>query len=148
MKPWTIDEQRRLQELYPDYTSKKLAEIFGRSEKAISQKCNELGLNKKGFAWRKKKLSESDLLWLKLNFPHMSNQICSYKLKCGWRTVVRIARSMGLEKSPEFIKECQAHTARKAKESHLRKGTYPPKGWYSPNLQKGIEYQFKKRKHD
>ncbi len=41
------------------------------------------------------------------------------------------------------MKEVQAHTSKKARESHLRNGTYPPKGYYSPNLQKGKPYQFR-----
>lgn len=144
MKKWNKEDVEELKRIYPKLTLKELAERFGRTPGAVAQKCNELGLRGRGYAWATIKLTDSEKLWLRLNFPHMSNQICSYKLKCGWRTVVRIARSMGLEKSPEFIKECQAHTAKKAKESHLKNGTYPPKGWYSPNLQKGEKYQFGK----
>lgn len=38
------------------------------------------------------------------------------------------------------MKDCQAFTAKKAKESHLRNGTYPPKGFIIPNREK---YYFK-----
>ena len=50
------------------------------------------------------------------------------------------------EMGDKFLKvyaECQDFTARKAKESQLRNGTFPKKGYYSPNLQKGAKYQFK-----
>lgn len=147
MKRWSKEEVLDLKRLYPEKTLKELSARFGRTPGAVAQKCNELGLRGRGYSWAKISLTDSDRLWLRLNFPYMSNQICAYRLKCGLRTVVRIARSMGLEKSPEFMKECQAHTAKKAKESHLKNGTYPAKGWYSPNLQKGEKYQFRKRLH-
>lgn len=73
----------------------------------------------------------------------MSNEICGIVLGVSPRTVVRFARRLGLSKTAQFMRECQAHTAKKAKESHLRNGTYPAKGYYSPNLQKGAKYQFK-----
>ena len=52
---------------------------------------------------------------------------------------------MGLSKTAQFMRECQAHTSKRAPESHRRNGTYPAKGYYSPNLQKGAKYQFKKK---
>ena len=55
------------------------------------------------------------------------------------------ARRIGLRKTAQFMHEAQAHAAKRAKESHLRRGTYPAKGWYSPNLQKGQQYRFKRK---
>lgn len=146
MKIWTPEEEEKLKSLYPYNTLSQLSEKLNRSRYSIAVKCNRLGLRGKGQPNAIiEKLSPEDKLWLKLNYPHMSNELCGIRLKCSWRTVVRIARKMGLEKSPQFKKECQAYTAKKAKESHLKNGTYPPKGWYSPNLRKGESYQFKKR---
>ena len=145
MKRWNKEEVETLKRLYPEATLKELSEKFGRTPGSIAQKCNELGIRGRGYAWKRIKLTPEDKLWLRINFPHMSNAICAMRLNCGWRTVVRIARKMRLEKTQEFMKECQAHTSKKAKESHLKNGTYPPKGWYSPNLQKGERYQFGKR---
>lgn len=144
MNRWTKQEIEELKRLYSDHTLPELSRYFGRSKNSIANKCNEIGLRGKGQP-NEIRLSAEDKLWLRLNFPHMSNQICAYRLNCGRRTVVRIARKMGLEKTPQFMKECQAHTAKKAKDSHLKNGTYPAKGWYSPNLQKGEKYQFVKR---
>ena len=123
-------------------TSKQLADRFGTTAGAINQKCFTLGL-KKGRDHARIRLSENDRLWLRLNFPHMRSELCAMRLGVSVRTVIRIARAMRLEKTPQFMKECQAYTSRKAKESHLCKGTYPAKGFYSPNLQKGEIYQFK-----
>lgn len=142
MKRWTDEEVEELRHIFHTMTAKQLAERFGTTAMAINQKCYKLGL-KKGYDHARIRLSREDRLWLQLNFPHMSNEICAMKLGVSLRTVVRLARWYGFNKTPQFMKECQAHTARKAKESHLRNGTYPAKGWYSPNLQKGEKYQFK-----
>ncbi len=67
----------------------------------------------------------------------MRNEICATYLGVSLRTVNRLAADMNLRKTAQFMKESQAYTSRKAKESHLRNGTYPAKGYYSPNLRKG-----------
>ena len=141
-KVWTQQEENELRELYGTMTAEALAVRFGTTYRAIYQKCNKLGL-KKGYDHAKIKLSDRDTLWLRLNFPHMRNEICAMHLGVSLRTVVRIARTLNLVKTPQFMRECQDFTARKAKESHLRNGTFPKKGYYSPNLQKGAKYQFK-----
>ena len=149
MKHWTPEEIEELKRVFRTMTARQLAERFGTTERAIHVKCFRLGL-KKGYDHARIRLSREDKLWLQLNFPHMSNEICAMKLGVSLRTVVRLARWYGFEKTPQFMKECQAHTSKKAKESHLRNGTYPAKGCYSPNLRKGEVYQFKPKslRHD
>ncbi len=105
---------------------------------------HKLGLPRKE-APNKINLSQSDLYWLKCNYPHVRTEICASMLGISFRSCVRIARKLGVEKTAQFMKETQAVTAQKAKESHLRNGTYPAKGFYSPNLQKGAAYQFKSK---
>ena len=141
---WTEEKTRRLTELYPTHTSKQIAEILGTSWRAVYVKANKLGLKKEQPC--KIHISIEDKLWLRLNFPHIATKFCAMRLGISCRSVIRIARSMGLEKTPQFMKEAQAFTATKAKESHLRNGTYPAKGWYSPNLRKGEPYKFKPSK--
>ena len=141
-REWTEEETDELRRVFHTMTARQLADRFGRSERAIYVKCFYLGL-KKGCGHAKIRLSGEDRRWLQLNFPHMSNEICAMKLGVSPRTVVRLARSYGFKKTPQFMKECQAHAAGKAKESHLHNGTYPARGWYSPNLQKGEKHQFK-----
>ncbi len=142
MKRWTPEETDELRRIFHTMTAKQLAVHFSRSVHTIQVKCFHLGL-KKGFDHAKIRLSREDKLWLKLNFPHMSNEICAMKLGVSPRTVVRIARWYDFQKTPQFMKECQTHAAKKAHESNIRNGTYPVKGYYSPNLQKGEPYQFK-----
>lgn len=89
------------------------------------------------------KLSQSDQWWLRQNYPHIRTEICALKLGISLRSCVRLARKLGVEKTALFMKEAQAFTARKAKESHLAHGTYPPKGVINENIAKGKAYRFK-----
>lgn len=140
-KTWTATEENELRGLYGKMTAEALAIRFGTTCRAIYQKCFQMGLRKE--QPKKIHLTQQDKLWLIINFPHMSNEICAMKLGISLRSVVRQARNLGLQKTEQFMKECQAHTSRKAHESHIKNGTYPAKGYYSPNLQKGEAYQFK-----
>lgn len=141
MKRWTPEEENELRELYGKMTAEALAVRFGTTYRAIYQKCNKMGLKKEQPC--KIHLTPHQELWMRINWPHMSNEICALMLGISLRSVVRQARRLGLKKTDQFMKECQTHTAKKAKESHLKNGTYPAKGYYSPNLQKGEAYQFK-----
>lgn len=142
MKRWTPQEIDELKKIYSTMTAARLALHFGRSVHAIQVKCFHLGLSK-GYDHARIRLSREQKAWLRVNYPHMSNEICAMHLGMSVRTLIRNARWLGIDKSPEFMRQCQACTARKAKESHLRNGTYPAKGWYSPNLRKGEPYRFK-----
>ena len=119
-----------------------IADEIGRPKQACSDKAHRLGLPAKKYP-KKIQLSENDMLWLKLNYPHMRTVICAMKLGISLRSCVRLARKLGVEKTEQFMRESQAFTARKAKESHLAHNTYPPKGVINENLAKGEAYRFK-----
>lgn len=104
---WTHEKTERLKAIFRNHTAKELAVIFGATERAIYQKCFYLGL-KKGKDHARTRLSDSDKIWLRLNFPNMRNELCAMRLNISRRTVVRIARELGIEKSPQFMKETQA----------------------------------------
>lgn len=78
--------------------------------------------------------------WLTNHFKHTKNSECAERLGISLRSVVRIARKLGLAKSRQFMARCQRETAEAAKVSHLRNGTYPPKGFKIPKSDVG---QFK-----
>ncbi len=78
--------------------------------------------------------------WLTNHFKHTKNSECAERLGISPRSVVRLARAMGLTKSRQFMAKCQHETAKAAKISHRRNGTYPPKGFRIPNSEVG---QFK-----
>lgn len=119
-----------------------IADEIGRPKKACYVKAHKLGLPAKK-APNQIQLSTTDMLWLKNNYPHMRTVICAMKLGISLRSCVRMARKLGVEKTEQFMKETQAVTARKAKESHLAHNTYPPKGVINENIAKGEAYRFK-----
>ncbi len=139
-KRWTKQEEDELRELYGKMTAEALATRFGITKLALYQKCYKLGLKKE--QPNKIHLTPQQELWMKLHFPHMATEICALILGISHKSVIRQARRLGLQKTAQFMKECQAHTSKRAQESHIRNGTYPAKGYYSPNLQKGKPYQF------
>lgn len=141
MAKWTAERNQELRELYKTMTAPELAKHFGTTIQSIYMQAWHIGLRKD--QPNKIRLTREQEIWLRINFPHMSNLICAMLLGISPRSVVRQARRLGLSKTAQFMRECQAHTSKKARESHLKNGTYPAKGYYSPNLQKGAKYQFK-----
>lgn len=92
---------------------------------------------------KKVTFTDDDLQYIRDHYADTHNEELAAHFNCGWRTIVRRAAEMGLKKSPEFMRQCQRHTAEAAKNSHLRHGTYPPKGFVIPNrhigqFQKGV----------
>lgn len=78
--------------------------------------------------------------WLTNHFRHTKNSECAERLGISPRSVVRIARQLGLTKSRQFMAKCQSETSKAAQLSHLQNGTYPPKGFRIPRSEVG---QFK-----
>ena len=92
----------------------------------------------KGSKWI---LTEKQEAYLKKHFKHTYNKDLAVKLGISETAVHRFARQFGLTKSKQFMTKVHTHVAARAKESHLRNGTYPPKGYRIPRSE---EFQFKK----
>lgn len=140
---WSQEEIDELRRLYAStMTAQQIADVIGRPLRAVYVKAHKLGLPAKSDP-NKIKLDTEQTQWLRRAYPHIRTEICATRLGISPRSVVRIARKMGLTKTTEFMKDSQAYTARKAKESHLRNGTYPPKGVVNDNLKKGAPFRYK-----
>lgn len=137
---YTAREDSRIEELYPDHTVEEISRLLGRTFGSVQGRIRVLGLRKEHP--RKKKLSESDLLWLRLNYPNMRNELIALKFGTSKRYVSSLASSMGLRKSEQFIRECEIYMARKGQESNSR----ALKGVFSENLRKGREIMLNNRK--
>lgn len=85
-------------------------------------------------------LTEKQEKWLILHFKNTKNAELAEKLGISETALHRFARALGLKKTKRYMKKCQRETADAAKRSHLRNGTYPPKGYKIP---KSEQYQFK-----
>ena len=134
-----IDTMRRL--FKTKKTTAEIASVLGRTKQAVHVKAAKLGF-KKNHSCRID-LTPEEQRWLKANYPHMATIVCALKLGISQRTCVRRARELGVYKTEQFMKEAQAHTSKRAKESHLRNGTYNPKGVIPVNLLKGSTHRFK-----
>lgn len=141
---WTDEMDAELRRLYPTTTAPGLARHFGVTTGAVRQRLRRIGLRRKEQPG-KIHLTLEQQMWMRRNYPGMANSICALYLGVSESSVKRIAYAMGLQKTAQFMREAQAHAARRARESHLRNGTYPAKGWYSPNLQKGQQYRLKRK---
>ena len=141
---WTDAMDAELRRLYPTTTAPGLARHFGVTTGAVRQRLRRIGLRRKEQPG-KIHLTLEQQMWMRRNYPGMATAICALYLGVSESSVKRIACAMGLQKTAQFMREAQSHAARRARESHLRNGTYPPKGWYSPNLQKGQQYRFKRK---
>ena len=86
-------------------------------------------------------LTSAQRKWLEKHFKHTKNAEIAERFNISYRSVVRIAKRMGLKKSPQFMKKTQLEAAAKAKESNLKNGTYNPKGFKIPRSE---EFHFKK----
>ena len=85
-------------------------------------------------------LTQRQEAWLCRHFRNTRNAELAARLGISESSLRRFARSLGLTKTPQFMRKCQAATAAAAKASHLRNGTYPPKGYRIPRSE---EFQFK-----
>lgn len=78
--------------------------------------------------------------WLVAHFKHTKNEEIGERLGISQSSVHRFARELGLTKTKQFMRKVQRNTTERAKASHLRNGTYPPKGYRIPRSE---EFQFK-----
>lgn len=86
-------------------------------------------------------LTDEQKEWLVKHFKHTKNAVIAERLGCSVRSVTRIARKMGLQKSKQFVRKCQLNAAAEADRVNRELGLYPPKGYKIPNGEKG---RFKK----
>ena len=96
-------------------------------------------------------ITASQEAWLIKHYKHTKNAEVAAHLGISESTMHRIVRKLGLKKTPQFMRKCQQAATAAAKESHLRNGTYPPKGYVIPNrptFPKGVSNveRFGKRK--
>ena len=86
-------------------------------------------------------LTEKQTAYLVRHYPNTKNDVLMEKLGLKFSTFHRIVRKLGLTKTKRFMKKCQRETSEAAKASHIRNGTYPPKGYRIPRAE---EFRFKK----
>ena len=139
-KRYSREEKDLIKSLYKSHTASEISKIIGRSKPAIQTYIMRMGWQK-GYNPMKLRLSREDKLWLRLNYPHMSNDLCTMKFGCSARTVQKYALEMKLSKTDEFMKRCREISIKKAQDSNSIK----LKGYFSPALQMGREIMLRNR---
>lgn len=81
-------------------------------------------------------LTASQQEWLEKHFKHTRNDEISARFGWSLSSLHRFARQLGLKKSPQFMSKMQRNAADKANASHIKNGTYPPKGYIIPGSEK------------
>ena len=76
-------------------------------------------------------LTERQERWLVRHFKHTKNDEIMARLGLSHSTLHRLARELGLTKSRQFMKQCQAATTAAAWRANRAKG-WPPKGYVIP----------------
>ena len=75
--------------------------------------------------------------WLLKHYCHTKNDEIKAKLGISDGFLHRFARAHGLKKTPQFMRKVMVEVTTAAKKSHLRNGTYPPKGYRIPRSDEG-----------
>ena len=77
-------------------------------------------------------ITERQKAYLVRHYRNTKNDVLMEKLGLKFSTFHRLVRELGLRKSKQFMNKCLKAMTDAAKESHLRNGTYPPKGYRIP----------------
>ncbi len=85
-------------------------------------------------------VTEEQVAYLLKHFKNTKNAVLAEKLGISETGVHRLARQYGLKKTRQFMRKTQRATSDAAKASHLKNGTYPPKGYVIPRSE---EFRFK-----
>lgn len=137
LRKWTDAEVARMKEMMQNGChSSEIAAALGRTEKAIEHKKSQLRHPKPktshNTSTQKIELTPQQKSWLIRHFKHTKNDVIMAKLGLSHSKLHRLAREFGLTKTRQFIRKTQQECTAAAKESHLRNGTYPPKGYRIP----------------
>lgn len=89
---------------------------------------------------KKTELTDEQRLWLMEHFADTKNEDCARRCGCSVRTVIRMARSMGLTKSREFMVATQRHASDEARIMNRGEGNRGKENL----LRYGARYQFRK----
>jgi hypothetical protein len=150
-KSWTPAEEATLRELYPATKSDRLAEIFGRSKKAVGGRAKVLGLQKA--IGHGGKVAWTNTLDRKLRrlYPDTHSDELARKLNVSVLALYQRAQKLGIRKSARYIERKRyeerkrlstAGIAHRYPKGHAptNKGTRRP-GWYAGRMR---ETQFRK----
>lgn len=125
-KFWDTKRDNILRRNYPKGDLDTLAERIGVSKDALKSRAQVLGIHRKVHV--RVRWTEKHLKYLRDHYATVSAVEIAQKLKRGLSGVYVKAKELGLEKSPEFLRECGRRTAKHPASiaARFRKGQTPP----------------------
>lgn len=90
---------------------------------------------RKPVQWEQKRID-----YLKANFATNFNKDLAAELGCGWRTVIRKARELGLEKEPCFLDKNRPEIVKRIQKVRIHSPHQQGKGYCVPNSE---QFRFK-----
>lgn len=102
-RTWTDSDIEKFKELYPVTSPQDLMKIFVRTHKAINSKAKILGLRKDPEFYKCKIFTPEEIEYLIKNYPHIRTDTIAKKFNRSCRSIYCKARSMGLNKTAEFM---------------------------------------------
>ena len=148
---WTSTDEAKLRELYATTKSEKLAEIFGRSKKAVNSRAKVLGLQKAIGHGGKVAWTRTMDRRLRKFYPTTSTRDLAPKLGVSKLACHQRANKLGIRKTAAFMKStlhaCGLQAVESGKASRFPKGHAPVNkglrrpGWHAGRMR---ETQFRK----
>ena len=127
MSRWTEEELRLLEKMRGEGMElARIAAALDRSLSAVFHKVYDKPIPRA--TGGKTELTETELEWLASHYGDTKNNVIMATLGISHSTLHRLARRHGLTKTPEFLGTLLSEMTHAAKASHMRNGTYPPKG--------------------
>lgn len=110
-RPWTAADLTALRHLYPEKGAGETARILGRSKQATYVRANQLGLSAPpvGIVWTPQMLK-----LLNDHYATMFNRDLTKLVGVSMRSLIRKARELGLEKTPDFQEVKRKEIGRRA----------------------------------
>lgn len=150
-RKWTEEELDTLRQNYGKMTARELAQMLGRTQKAISCKAHELGITEKATQCRTIDRKE----FVKL-YPHIGNKTLAIYFGISLGGLRSKACRLGIKKSETYKAESRETTLRKNRERYAKWSRENPEKvkanrmkWKERNLEYyreyNREYQRKKR---
>lgn len=109
--------------------------ISGRTKSCGHLRATSMSMTRGHFA--RVDMPENVKKWILKHYCHTKNREIMERFGLTEGTLHRFARANGLAKTTQFLRKVQREAADAARASHLRNGTYPPKGYVIPGSEKG-----------
>lgn len=118
---WTPMEIGILKEMFPTHSPSEIAKRLKRKESAIVTKAYKLGMRRDPLMY-KIEWTDEKIKLLTAFFPIMFNKPLAKWLGVSFRTLIRKARELGLEKQEDFLKRRREDINLLASEALRKKG--------------------------